>query len=68
MCSHTRICTGNTQTSVPAELVNRLHAAYPHDIGLFAPYFLNYFTLSPGHAVFLAPNEPHAYLFGGKIE
>ena len=26
----------------------------------------NYLQLQPGEAIFLAPNEPHAYLYGGE--
>lgn len=29
-------------------------------------YFLNYLKLKPSEAVFLAANEPHAYLSGGN--
>lgn len=43
----------------------RLNDQYPDDIGIIAPLFLNYFTLKPGEATFLGPNEPHAYLYGG---
>ena len=37
-------------------------ALYPGDVGLFAPYLLNYVELGVGEAIFLAANEPHAYL------
>ncbi len=36
------------------------------DRGLFSAYFLNYLELKPDQALFLGPNEPHAYL-GGRI-
>lgn len=49
-------------------LVRRLLGQYPHDIGVFAPYFLNVVTLAPGEAVYLGANEPHAYLSGDCIE
>ncbi len=42
----------------------RLLAQYPGDIGVFAPYLLNVLLLQPGQGVFLAANEPHAYLSG----
>lgn len=35
---------------------------YPKDVGLLGLFLMNYFTLQPGDAIFLAPNEPHAYL------
>eukprot|EP01128_Nolandella_sp_AFSM9_P003927 TRINITY_DN1728_c0_g2_i1.p1 TRINITY_DN1728_c0_g2~~TRINITY_DN1728_c0_g2_i1.p1 ORF type:complete len:641 (-),score=114.12 TRINITY_DN1728_c0_g2_i1:124-2046(-) len=41
---------------------------YPSDVGLLGLFLLNYFTLLPGDAIFLAPNEPHAYLSGDCIE
>ena len=49
-----------------ADLLLHLHSFFPGDIGCFAVYFLNFLTLSPGEALFLAPNEPHAYISGGK--
>ena len=36
------------------------------DPGVFSVYFLNYIDLLAGEALFLGPNEPHAYL-GGRI-
>ncbi|XGW04604.1 hypothetical protein V3C99_015637 [Haemonchus contortus] len=51
------------------ELILRLDSAYPGgDVGVFAPLLLNYFTLKPGQATFLGPNQPHAYLSGDCIE
>ena len=50
---------------VEADLLLRLHSDFPGDIGCFAVYFLNYLKLEPGEAIFLAPNEPHAYISGG---
>ncbi len=50
---------------LPADAVAlRLCAQYPGDIGVFAPYLLNTVALVPGQAIFLAANEPHAYLAG----
>ena len=49
-------------------LFHRLHQQYPNDIGIFCVFFLNHFTLQAGEAVFLAANEPHAYLSGSCIE
>lgn len=44
-----------------------LHVAkdYPGDVGCFCVYFLNYVQLKPGESMFMAANEPHAYLSGG---
>ncbi|MCR9141704.1 MAG: mannose-6-phosphate isomerase, class I [bacterium] len=36
------------------------------DSGVFSVYFLNYVDMAPEEALFLGPNEPHAYL-GGRI-
>lgn len=41
---------------------------YPKDAGVFAPLYLNLFTLQPGEALFLAAGVPHAYLRGAGIE
>jgi mannose-6-phosphate isomerase len=50
------------------EAILRIHAKYPGDVGNFCPYLLNHFVLAPGEAVFLGPNEPHAYLSGNCVE
>ncbi|GMR33770.1 hypothetical protein PMAYCL1PPCAC_03965, partial [Pristionchus mayeri] len=51
------------------QLLIRLNNEYPGgDVGVFAPLFLNYFTLRPGQATFLGPNRPHAYLKGDCVE
>jgi len=46
----------------------RLCADFPGDVGVFTPYLLNVVTLAPGEAIFLAANEPHAYLSGDCVE
>ncbi|TKR71680.1 hypothetical protein L596_019237 [Steinernema carpocapsae] len=50
------------------DLLVRLSEEYPGDVGVFAPLWLNYFTLKSGESTFLGPNEPHAYLLGDCIE
>ncbi|KAK5969556.1 hypothetical protein GCK32_007395 [Trichostrongylus colubriformis] len=51
------------------ELIIRLDKEYPGgDVGVFAPLLLNHFTLKPGEATFLGPNQPHAYLSGDCVE
>ncbi len=47
------------------DLLVRLDSQFPNDIGLFCVFFLNQVHLSPGEAMFLQANEPHAYLSGG---
>lgn len=49
-----------------ASLFEKLHSDFPGDVGCFGIYFFNWITLKPGEALFLAPNEPHAYLSGGN--
>eukprot|EP00892_Ulva_mutabilis_P002225 jgi/Ulvmu1/12002/UM083_0015.1 len=46
----------------------RVFDQYPRDVGTLAVFFLNYVRLEPGEAVYLAANEPHAYLSGELIE
>ncbi len=45
-----------------------LHRAYPDDIGVLAPLYLNLTCLSPGEAMFLPAGQLHAYLEGLGIE
>lgn len=60
--------TGDPDDLNPADaLFLRLIDIYgEEDRGLFSAYFLNYLDLAPNQALFLGPNEPHAYL-GGRI-
>ncbi|KAJ8866550.1 hypothetical protein PR048_032409 [Dryococelus australis] len=53
---------------VLAPLLEELHSQFPGDVGCFVMYFLNVITLQPGQALFLAPNQPHAYLSGDCVE
>lgn len=43
-------------------------AYYEGDIGLFSPLFLNTIELSPGEAMFLQAETPHAYVEGTGLE
>lgn len=51
-----------------ASVFRRVHQSYPGDIGCFVIFFLNYVKLQPGEALFLAANEPHAYISGDCVE
>lgn len=62
-----RISIKEEKTNID-NLIIRLNDQFPDDIGILAPFFLNFFTLKPGESTFLGPNEPHAYLFGDCIE
>lgn len=50
------------------DLLLRLNKEYPNDIGIFCAFLLNYVKLNAGEAIFLAANEPHAYLYGDCVE
>ena len=57
--------------SAPAEveIINRLRRRYGDgDVGLLAVFFMNVVTVLPGHAIFIGPNIPHAYLDGDLVE
>lgn len=51
-----------------SELISRLHSQFPGDIGVFCVYWFNYLCLQPGDAIYLGPNEPHAYISGDCVE
>ncbi|KOC61697.1 Mannose-6-phosphate isomerase [Habropoda laboriosa] len=51
-----------------ASLLERLYSDYPGDVGCFGIYFFNFITMQPGEAIYLGPNEPHAYLSGDCVE
>ena len=46
----------------------RLCTQYPGDVGAFCAFVLNYVTITPGQAIVMAANEPHAYLSGDCVE
>ncbi|KAJ3220380.1 Mannose-6-phosphate isomerase [Dinochytrium kinnereticum] len=50
------------------EIVVRLDEQFRDDVGVFCAFFLNYVELGVGEAIFLAANEPHAYLSGDCVE
>ncbi|KAI3665546.1 hypothetical protein L6452_44173 [Arctium lappa] len=50
------------------ELVLKLEKQYPDDVGVLAAVLLNHVKLSPGEALYIGANEPHAYLNGECIE
>ncbi|KAJ5247558.1 mannose-6-phosphate isomerase [Penicillium chermesinum] len=51
-----------------AEIITRLNGQFPHDLGLFVFFFLNFITLEPGEAMFLKADDIHAYVSGDIIE
>ena len=52
--------------SLLCELFLRIAHDFPGDVGCWSIYFMNYVTLQEGESMFLGPNVPHAYLYGGK--
>ncbi|XP_015180069.1 PREDICTED: mannose-6-phosphate isomerase [Polistes dominula] len=58
----------SSQQLLNADLLRKLDSYFPGDIGCFGIYMFNYITLQPGEAVYIAPNEPHAYIYGDCIE
>lgn len=50
------------------ELVQRCNSQFPHDIGLFVLFFLNFVKLAPGQAMYLKADDIHAYISGDIIE
>lgn len=56
------------QLTAKEVLVLNLEKQYPDDVGVIAAFFLNYVKLSPGEALYLGANEPHAYIKGECIE
>ena len=64
-----RVQSTNEMLRAPVDvLAMRIHAQYPGDVGVFCVYLLNYTQLQPGEALFLAANEPHAYISGDCAE
>lgn len=66
------ICEGlstHSPTTLFERLIPQLVETYgAEDIGILSGLLLNEIILSPGQAIFIAPNTPHAYLSGDLIE
>ena len=64
-----RLAAAASDALLPVDrLAARLHAQFPRDVGVLCAYVLNYVVLEPGQCIFLAANEPHAYLSGECVE
>ena len=48
--------------------VTKLHQAYPGDIGVLSPIFMNLLRLEPGQALYTPTGRLHAYLEGAGME
>jgi mannose-6-phosphate isomerase len=61
-------CKKSAHDNPAFEWVVRLSAAYPDDIGILSPIFLNLVQLQKGEAMNIPAGELHAYLEGAGIE
>ena len=50
------------------ELILQLEQMFPGDCGIFAPLIFNLVKLNQGEGLFIAANEPHAYVSGEILE
>ena len=50
------------------DLFRRCVALFPDDRGALSIFFLNLLNLQPGEAIYLPPNEPHAYVEGTVVQ
>lgn len=50
------------------ELFLRLNKEYPGEVGCFCIFVMNFVAMKPGECIFMAANEPHAYLRGECVE
>ncbi|RWW79859.1 hypothetical protein BHE74_00011829 [Ensete ventricosum] len=57
-----------TKLMTAKQLVLLLEKQYQADVGIIAAFLFNYVKLSPGEALYIGPNEPHAYISGECIE
>ncbi|KAI8834801.1 mannose-6-phosphate isomerase [Chytriomyces cf. hyalinus JEL632] len=64
----TRLSSSTHAVGTTEELLVRLDSQFPGDVGIFCALLLNYVKLAPGEAIFLAANEPHAYISGDCVE
>ena len=62
-----RLESSTTKLSSLATLILRLSKHHPHDVGLFMVFCMNYISLKAEEALFIRPNEIHAYLSGGML-
>eukprot|EP01116_Phalansterium_solitarium_P009059 TRINITY_DN2306_c0_g1_i1.p1 TRINITY_DN2306_c0_g1~~TRINITY_DN2306_c0_g1_i1.p1 ORF type:complete len:421 (+),score=169.19 TRINITY_DN2306_c0_g1_i1:248-1510(+) len=60
--------SASTSIDQREQLALRIHQQFPGDVGVLSVYLLNYVRLGRGEAIFLAANEPHAYLAGECAE
>ena len=59
---------GHSATNRRFDWVIKLHQAYPGDIGVLSPIFMNLLRLEPGEALYSPAGRLHAYLEGAGME
>lgn len=57
-----------TEPQLLAHIFRHANTNFPNDVGTLSIFFLNVMQLSPGDAIYLSANVPHAYLSGDCIE
>lgn len=57
-----------SSTYRPFTIIKSMVEKYPDDCGVFSPLILNVIELTPGQAMFLNAQTPHAYLKGTGLE
>lgn len=57
-----------SSTHRPFTIIKSMVEKYPDDCGVFSPLILNVIELTPGQAMFLNAQTPHAYLKGTGLE
>lgn len=62
------VVDADTESELLRNTFKHCNNYFPNDIGSLSIFFLNILQLKPGDAIFLAANEPHAYLSGDCIE
>lgn len=62
------LLSNNNEDAFLLQIFNHCNHYFPNDIGVLSIFFLNIVQMKPGQAIFLAANEPHAYLSGDCIE
>ena len=68
VAGHARVRAQKTDARPEWELINTLAAAYPEDLGILGPLFLNLVVLKPQQALFQGSGQLHAYMGGAAIE
>jgi len=58
----------NDDNSLLYDTIRKVNNDFPGDVGVFCIFMLNLLFLSPGEAIFLGANEPHAYISGDCVE